>query len=414
LFSDDDGQQAKGLQRGAYVLWQSTESQPEVILIGSGSETQFALAAGKALAAEGVNARVVSMPSWELFDRQPAEYRESVLPGAVRARVAVEAAIKLGWERYVGLDGAVVGMADIQAAADILRPLFDQTGGRDGFVSLEVSPTLAHDTSNTITEARRLHAALNRPNVMIKAPATAAGLPAVTALIGDGISVNVTLIFSASQYEAVAEAYLAGLEQLAARGGDLSQVASVASFFVSRVDTAVDAELEKLGERALQGPIAVANSKAAYARFQALFGGQRWTRLVAQGARVQRPLWASTGTKNPAYPDTLYVDALIGPDTVNTVPPATRDAFLDRGRVAAALEQDLDEALADLDRLAELGIDLDAIAGQLLDDGVAAFAKSFETLLASVAAKRAKLLAGKQSLPAGQGEFQRQSEAVPA
>ncbi len=307
-----------------------------------------------------------------------------------------------------------LALADIQAAADILRPIFDQSGGADGFVSLEVSPTLAHDTANTISEARRLHAALGRPNVMIKVPATAAGLPAVTALIGDGISVNVTLIFSAAQYEAVAEAYLAGLEQLAASGGDLSRVDSVASFFVSRVDTAVDAALARVGDQALQGKIAVANSKAAYARFQALFSGDRWARLVAQGARVQRPLWASTGTKNPNYPDTLYVDALIGPDTVNTVPPATLDAFLDHGRVAATLEQYLDDALAQLARLAELGIDLDAIAGKLLDDGVAAFARSFETLLASVAAKRETLLAASQAHPVGQGAHQPQGDVAPA
>jgi len=283
-------------------------------------------------------------------------------------------------------------LEDIQAAADILRPVFDGSNGADGFVSLEVSPTLAHDTPHTISEARRLHAALSRPNVMIKVPATAEGIPAITALIGDGISVNVTLIFSASQYEAVAEAYLAGLEQLAAKGGDLSRVASVASFFVSRVDSAVDAALEKIGEQALQGKIAIANAKAAYARFRALFSGERWARLAAQGARVQRPLWASTGTKNPSYPDTLYVDALIGPDTVNTVPPATLQAFLDHGRVALTMEQGLAEALTQLARLTALGIDLDAIARKLLDDGVGVFVKAFETLMASIAAKREKLL----------------------
>ena len=283
-------------------------------------------------------------------------------------------------------------LEDIQAAADILRPVFDGSNGADGFVSLEVSPTLAHDTPHTISEARRLHAALSRPNVMIKVPATAEGIPAITTLIGDGISVNVTLIFSATQYEAVAGAYLAGLEQLAAKGGDLSRVASVASFFVSRVDSAVDAALEKIGEQALQGKIAIANAKAAYARFRALFSGERWARLAAQGARVQRPLWASTGTKNPSYPDTLYVDALIGPDTVNTVPPATLQAFLDHGRVALTMEQGLAEALTQLARLTALGIDLDAIARKLLDDGVGVFVKAFETLMASIAAKREKLL----------------------
>ena len=293
-----------------------------------------------------------------------------------------------------------LALADIQATADILRPVFDGSNSADGFVSLEVSPTLAHDTVGTIAEARRLHAALDRPNVMIKVPATAEGIPAITALIGDGISVNVTLIFSTAQYEPVAQAYLAGLEALAARGGDLSRVASVASFFVSRVDTAVDAGLEKIGERDLQGKIAVANAVAAYARFQTIFSGPRWARLAAQGAQVQRPLWASTGTKNPLYPDTLYVDALIGPDTVNTVPPATLNAFLDHGAVASTLAQDVAGAHRQLARLAGLGIDLDAITARLQADGVAAFAQSFETLLASVAAKREKLLAEGQTLSA--------------
>ncbi len=299
-----------------------------------------------------------------------------------------------------------LALADIQAAADILRPVFDESDGRDGFVSLEVSPTLAHDTPNTIAEARRLHAALDRPNVMIKVPATAEGIPAITALITDGISVNVTLIFSTAQYEPVAAAYLAGLEQLAAQGGDLSRVASVASFFVSRVDTAVDAALEKIGEQALQGKIAVANAKAAYARFGSLFSGARWERLAALGAQVQRPLWASTGTKSPLYPDTLYVDALIGPDTVNTVPPATLNAILDHGTVASTLAQNVDTAHRQLARLAELGVDLDAITGKLQEDGVAAFANSFETLMASVAAKRAKLLAEKHDLSASLGAYQ--------
>ncbi|MBI3960973.1 MAG: transaldolase, partial [Chloroflexi bacterium] len=267
--------------------------------------------------------------------------------------------------------------------------------------------------AGTIAEARRLHAALDRPNVMIKVPATAEGIPAITALIGDGISVNVTLIFSTAQYEAVAEAYLAGLERLVARGGDLSRVASVASFFVSRVDTAVDAALEKIGGSALQGKIAIANVKAAYARFGSLFSGARWQRLAALGAQVQRPLWASTGTKNPLYPDTLYVDALIGPDTVNTVPPATLHAFLDHGEAASTLGQNLAEAQSQLARLAGLGIDLDAITAKLQEDGVAAFAKSFETLMASIAAKREKLLAGRWELTASLGTFAQVRYAPP-
>ena len=216
-----------------------------------------------------------------------------------------------------------LALEDIQRAADILRPVYDATGRVDGYVSLEVSPALAHDTEGTVTEARRLFAALNRPNVMIKVPATPAGIPAIETLIGERINVNVTLMFSLEHYGAVVQAYIAGLEKLVAAGGDLSRVASVASFFVSRVDTAVDRALEALGNEDLQGRIAIANAKAAYARFKATFSGERWEKLSAQDARVQRPLWASTGTKNPLYSDTLYVDALIGPDTVNTVPPDT-------------------------------------------------------------------------------------------
>jgi len=210
---------------------------------------------------------------------------------------------------------------DIGRAADLLRSVYDRTGGADGYVSLEVDPNLAHDTERTIAEARRLFAALGRPNVMIKVPATPAGAPAIETLIGEGVNVNVTLVFSLAHYEAVAGAYIAGLEKLAASGGNVSWVASVASFFVSRVDSAVDQALEEVGETDLQGKIAVANSKVAYARFREIFGGERWERLAGQGARVQRVLWASTGTKNPLYPDTLYVDRLIGPDTVNTLPP---------------------------------------------------------------------------------------------
>jgi len=281
-----------------------------------------------------------------------------------------------------------VAFDDIQKAADLFRPLYDECNCGDGYVSLEVSPTLAHDTEGTITDAKRLFAALDRPNVMIKIPATPAGIPAITAVIGAGINVNVTLIFSPAQYEAVAEAYLAGLEKLAASGGDVGQIASVASFFISRVDSAVDAALENAGNAELQGEIATDSAKVAYARFREIFSGQRWQALAEKGARVQRPLWASTGTKNPAYPDTLYIDGLIGPDTVNTVPPATLQAFLEHGHPALTIETGLDEARTRLDQLAELGLDLAAITQKLQDDGVAAFAQSFESLMASIEAKR--------------------------
>ena len=281
---------------------------------------------------------------------------------------------------------------DIRKAADLLRPLYDDCGCDDGYVSLEVSPTLAHDTEGTISEARRLFATLSRPNVLIKVPATPAGIPTIETLIGEGININVTLIFSLAQYEAVAAAYIAGLEKLAASGGDLNKVTSVASFFVSRVDTAVDAALEEIGNSDLQGKIAVDNAKVAYARFRELFSGERWEALASKGAHSQRPLWASTGTKNPLYSDTLYLDSLIGSDTVNTVPPDTLQAFLDHGNVASTIETDLDGARARLDQLSQLGIDLGAITEKLQDDGVDAFAKSFEGLMGSIEAKREKLL----------------------
>ncbi|MBC8449097.1 MAG: bifunctional transaldolase/phosoglucose isomerase [Chloroflexi bacterium] len=312
-----------------------------------------------------------------------------------------------------------LALDDIQRAAHLLRPVYDATYGADGYVSLEVSPNLAYDTEGTIAEARRLFAALDRPNVMIKVPATPDGIPAIETLIGDGINVNVTLIFSLAHYEAVAVAYIAGLEKLAANGGDVSKVASVASFFISRVDAAVDRQLDELihsksanlqspisNIQSLQGKIAIANAKAAYARFRQIFGGSRWERLAAKGALVQRPLWASTSTKNPLYPDTLYVDGLIGPDTVNTVPPATLNAFRDHGTVALTLEAGLDEARAQLSRLAEVGVHLDAVTQQLQDEGVAKFAKSFEALMDSIAEKREQLLAGWEHQTASLGSYQ--------
>ena len=280
-------------------------------------------------------------------------------------------------------------LQDIGSAADLLRPVHDHVG--DGYVSLEVSPALAHDTKATIASARRLFSALRRPNVFIKVPATPEGFPAIEALISHGINVNVTLIFSLAQYEAAAEAYLSGLEKLVERAKDPSKVASVASFFVSRVDTAVDKALEELGVTDLQGKIAIANAKVAYARFREIFLGQRWDRLTALGTRLQRPLWASTGTKNPKYPDTMYVDELIGPNTVNTVPPATLEAFLDHGRALPTIEVGLKQAKEQLARLGQLGISLDDITEQLTTDGVTLFAKSYDALIAAIAEKSERL-----------------------
>ena len=291
-----------------------------------------------------------------------------------------------------------LAIKDIQMAADVLAPVYEATNAVDGYVSLEVSPFLANDTEQTVAEAKRLFETVGRPNVMIKIPATPAGLPAITAAIAAGVNVNVTLIFSLENYKQVAEAYIAGLEQLAqngpsAKGGHgVDRVASVASFFVSRVDSAVDKLLAEAGNTTLQGKIAVANSKVAYAQFNEIIAGPRWQALAAKGARPQRVLWASTSTKNPDYPDTLYVDELIGPDTVNTLPPATLDDFLDHGRAAQTLSGDLSEAQDQIAQLADLGIDLDAVTRKLQDDGVAAFAKPFEALLESISEKRKQLI----------------------
>jgi len=296
---------------------------------------------------------------------------------------------------------------DIQRAADLLRPVYEQTAGVDGYVSLEANPKLAHDTHSTINQVRHLFATVDRPNVMIKVPATPEGIPAIEALIGEGINVNITLIFSVDQYRSVAQAYIAGLEKLAEIGADIGLVASVASFFVSRIDTALDQKLEDAGEtgRSLQGKIAIASAKMAYAHFSEITSSQRWQGLARQGARLQRLLWGSTSTKNPEYPDTLYVDSLIGPDTVNTVPPRTLHAFLDHGQVALTLERDVEEARANLARLSQLGVDLDAITGKLLDDGVHAFADSFEDLMASIAEKRECLLTGWEQISASLGSY---------
>lgn len=301
---------------------------------------------------------------------------------------------------------------DIAMAADLFRPLYDKTDGRDGFISLEVSPTLANDTNGTIREARRYFVTLGRPNVMIKVPATRAGIPAITELIGAGVNVNVTLIFGIEQYKAVAGAYIKGLEKLAAEGPSIfkghkvNKVASVASFFVSRVDTAVDPQLEKIGNKDLQGKIAVANARIAYDEFRNIFKGKRWKKLADAGARVQRCLWASTSTKNPAYSDTLYVDQLIGPDTVNTVPPATYKNFKDHGKVAVTLTRGVSKARQDVEKLGKLGIDLNAVTRKLLKDGVQQFADSFTTLMAGIEEKKAKLDSDSAPYSASLGGYQ--------
>jgi transaldolase len=283
---------------------------------------------------------------------------------------------------------------DIEDALRILRPVHDTSDGLDGRVSVEVAPGLANDTAGTEAAARGLWTAIDEPNLFVKIPGTAAGLPAIEACIASGISINVTLLFSLSRYGEVMEAYLSGLETLVAAGGDASQVASVASFFVSRVDTNVDRRLDELGSPqalALKGKAAVANAQLAYQLFLEKFRGPRWDALAASGARVQRPLWASTSTKDPSLPDTLYVDTLIGPDSVNTLPDTTLTAFEDHGTLARTVDADPDAAHAVVAALAELGIDLEDVAATLEDEGVAAFSKSFDELLATLSAKAEQL-----------------------
>jgi transaldolase len=291
-----------------------------------------------------------------------------------------------------------LAIADIQAAADVLRPVYEEQNRRDGFVSIEVAPDLAYDTEGTIAEARRLFTTVNRPNVMVKVPATRPGVGAVAQLISDGLNINVTLIFGLERYAAVKEAYLQGLEARLVAGKAVDHIASVASFFVSRVDTNVDSKLEKLAThngsqpKLLMGKAAVANAKLAYAQFQEKFSGTRWEMLAGAGAQLQRPLWASTSTKNPSYPELLYVDSLIGPHTVNTLPLKTLEAFLDHGVVAPALTQGVDEARQIFKKLADLGIEMERVADELEVDGVQKFADSYTELLQAIEQKRAELV----------------------
>jgi len=296
-----------------------------------------------------------------------------------------------------------LAVEDIQHAADVLRPVYDQFDGNDGFVSLEVSPYLAMDTKGTIAEAKRLWKHVHRKNLMIKVPATPEGLPAIERLIGEGISVNITLLFAQAVYREVVEAYLKGLEKYVAKGGDPSHVASVASFFVSRIDSMVDKQLdEKIAKAndpsekerlaALKGKVAIANAKMAYQDYKHLFAGDRWEKLAAKGAKPQRLLWASTGTKNKDYSDVLYVEELIGPNTVNTVPPATLDAFRDHGKVRDSLEENIEEARHVLEELERSGVSLDAITTALVKDGVKQFADAADKLYGAVANKRAAVL----------------------
>ena len=311
---------------------------------------------------------------------------------------------------FLAADGAeadeafeTLAVDDIQRAADLFRPIYDAANGHDGLISLEVSPLLASDTQRSIDEARRLWKLVDRPNLMIKIPGTDEGIPAIEQLLSEGINVNITLLFSLAGYERVMEAFLRGMERRAEAGQPLDRVASVASFFVSRVDTAVDAELEKIAKeggpnaekaKGVTGRAAIANAKLAYQRFSEVFAGERWERLAAKGAQVQRPLWASTSTKNPAYRDVIYIESLIGPHTVNTVPLATLEAFTDHGEVRRTVDADLDQARAELATLQELGIDLDAVTEKLQVEGVEKFAKAYNQMIQAVGEKLARVAQG--------------------
>ena len=298
-----------------------------------------------------------------------------------------------------------LAIEDIQRAADLFTSVYQRTNKLDGYVSLEVSPLLARDTAGTVAEAKRLWAALGRPNVCIKIPATPEGIPAIRQAIAAGININVTMIFALENYEEVADAFISGLEDRDAAGLPVDHVASVASVFVSRIDSAIDAQLEfkirhsndeaeKMTLSSLLGKAAIANAKIQYQRFKEIFASERFAKLKAKGAQVQRPLWASTGTKNPAYSDVLYVDSLIAPQTVNTIPPATYTAFRDHGTVALTIETGLDQAKADLAKLAEIGISLEDVCQKLQDDGVKAFADSFDSLMQTIKSKQAAMTSG--------------------
>jgi transaldolase/glucose-6-phosphate isomerase len=289
----------------------------------------------------------------------------------------------------------ILAIRDIQAAADALRPVYDSTKRRDGYVSLEVSPYLARDTDATLKEARRLWKAVSRENLMVKVPGTKEGIPAFQQLISEGININVTLLFAQEVYDKVAEAYIAGVEQLAAGGGDVSRIASVASFFISRIDSSVDSILaarlktpkddrERADLQSLLGKVAIANGKQTYQGYLKIFGSERWKKLAAKGAQTQRVLWASTSTKNPSYSDVMYVEELIGPDTVNTIPPATFDAYRDHGHPRASLTEDVESANRTMQTLARVGISIKEVTDKLTDDGVRLFAEAFDKLLKAV------------------------------
>jgi transaldolase len=313
---------------------------------------------------------------------------EKAIAGTDRYADALEEAARKGMNARDAF--FELGFRDIRDGADMLREVFERTEGQDGYVSFELPPELANDAEGSVEQAKVIRARIDRPNVLIKVPGTEAGVRAFEELTAAGVSVNVTLLFSVKRYEEVAEAYIRGLERRVEAGEPVDRVASVASFFVSRVDGKVDKRLEELGRTDLRGKAAVANARVAYDSFKKLFAGERWEKLAQLGANVQRPLWASTSVKNPDYSDTLYVDELIGPDTVNTMPDATIEAARDHGTAARTVDKDVDQAYALLDELREIGVDFDHIVDvELVEEGVASFTKSFDSMIASIEEKAA-------------------------
>jgi transaldolase len=350
----------------------------------------------RSLLRSGELARRIDRDSLTGMTSNPTIFEKALAEGAAYdAQLSGASPDLSAWELF-----ELIETDDVRAACDIFRPVHEKAKGVDGYVSIEVSPGAAHDVEDTITEARRLWSVVGRPNVMIKVPGTPEGAKATRRLVAEGINVNITLLFSVDAYATIIEAYLSALEERASRGLPLSSIASVASFFVSRVDTEAEKRLDAVvaanparaeETKAFRGRVAVANAKLAYALFRERFSGARWDALAARGARVQRPLWASTSTKNPAYRDVLYVEDLIGPDTVNTMPPATITAFADHGVVERTVDTHIDEERALLAKLEAFGVSLPTITDTLLRDGLASFEKSFDSLVAGLQAKRRTL-----------------------
>jgi transaldolase len=338
---------------------------------------------------DGTLARLIRDDSLMGMTSNPTIFEKALAEGhAYDDQIAAAAeGERTAWELF-----ELIETDDVRSACDLFASTYESTRGADGFVSIEVSPPMAHDTDGTVTEARRLWRSVDRPNVLVKVPGTIEGAEAIRRLIAEGINVNVTLLFSIEAHARVIESYIAGLEQRVAAGQRIDHIASVASFFVSRVDTEVDRRLETLGaDVSLRGKAAIANAKRAYRLYQERFAGPRWTALANQGARAQRPLWASTSTKNPAYRDVMYVEQLIGPDTVNTLPPATIDAFRDHGVAERTVDVDVASADAVMDQLESLGVSYVDVTDKLLRDGVASFGKSFDSLIAGLERKTLSL-----------------------